>query len=62
MAAHLRVFRENDEIDEFEEFDEHDAPAVGIRLGDLLPLVGARSETSLHMAKRLPRRRNSHLR
>ncbi len=39
MAAHLRVFRENDEIDEFEEFDEHDAPAVGIRLGDLLPLV-----------------------
>ncbi len=39
MAAHLRVFRETEEFDEVEDFDSQDAPAVGIRLGDLLPLV-----------------------
>lgn len=39
MASHLRVFRETEEFDEVEGFDPNDVPAVGIRLGDLLPLV-----------------------
>ncbi len=36
MASHLRVFRETDEL---EKFEGDDVPDVGIRLGDLLPLV-----------------------